>query len=362
MFVPVNYTNQDNDIKNQSRPIQFKALSFNSSTTTPSINSNLIPLDKDTVSLKVQERDIQTKKEGLSTGVKWFTGLSLTALTATVIYFTTRGRVKSATTTSSNLDTQKQLQEQIKNLKNTIKNNYLQKKDAEMKKIKLDLSLRSVSGIHKKKNYFLSLDIMQNEIVAAQKVLDDYSQNVKNKLRALSQDLDWIECRKLRKQYIKISKSVVKGQMKKPDGFDAINEKMSLINAVIEAKIKGESPYLNILGYNIEDAMEIIRNKNLLSYEEVFHTIRKNLPKEMKYKDIYGEDHSKYPLKIKNLFDGYYKVEKAKEVLKMNPVGIVELKDAYLKKTKILEELAKETRESSDVKKLKELIAQLKSN
>ena len=137
---------------------------------------------------------------------------------------------------------------------------------------------------------------------------------------------------------------------------------MSLINAVIEAKIKGESPYLNILGYNIEDAMEIIRNKNLLSYEEVFHTIRKNLPKEMKYKDIYGEDHSKYPLKIKNLFDGYYKVEKAKEVLKMNPVGIVELKDAYLKKTKILEELAKETRESSDVKKLKELIAQLKSN
>ena len=100
-------------------------------------------------------------------------------------------------------------------MKNTIKNNYLQKKDAEMKKIKLDLSLRSVSGIHKKKNYFLSLDIMQNEIVAAQKVLDDYSQNVKNKLRALSQDLDWIECRKLRKQYIKISKSVVKGQMKK---------------------------------------------------------------------------------------------------------------------------------------------------
>ena len=314
-------------------------------------------------------KPIETEdKKGLSNSAKWGVGLGLTALAATGIYLTTRGKVKASTGVNSQADN---IQKQINELKDKIKTNYLREKSEITKKYFDDknFTLNEISVLHHKHanegsthlvgaksindlNYLIKdftepTGILHGHKSTAQSKIDKFFKSVKERLTELQKDSDWVELRKMRKQILKNRKArrVDKSIPKDPNEYT----RLELINDALYSKYHGKkTDIMEVFDLSLDDILKLIKNPN--TEDEYLKICKANNLFKLKPAIT-----SNYPLRLDN-FMVTTNYREAKETIKSLNERLIGLKEAQGNMHKELKKLAEKYHNSEDVKKLQDLI------
>lgn len=361
-----------------------------------SLNTNVTQV-ANTQTVKPSETKTDDKSKFLTpTQTKVAIGTGLAALAAVGIYLATRGKNTKATSevtteiTQGSVEQLKNLQEQAKQLKTEIKNAYLEKLSKHCPAEELTLlaqdGLKSIAGHENQryirsskdwkliKEYLMNLgkDMSPTESCSvefyypAKARRDMLSLQIKNRLKDLQTDKDWIELRKVRKVLLKD----LKLQGKNSEEGKVIRTQIADINEILKSKVLNiQDDYNKFHTMNIDDASKRLkkRYKTFNEYTTVYSNGYKG--------DQMGRDDyisrcnilslgGYRPLTINNMF--------TPQEIKLRDVCI-QIKDMEkvfngcdeqaLKTREFLKELAHEFRGSEDSKRLKEInrqIAELK--
>ena len=342
-----------------------------------------------------KKTDEKTKSFPTKTAV--VVGTGLTALAAVGIYIATRGKTGKATQevaiemTHGSAEQLKNLQEQAKQLKIKMKNAYLEKLSKHYPAEELSLlaqdGLKSIPG-HKNQKYIrsskdwkaikeylmnLCKDVPPTErssvafYYPAQARRNMLSSQIKNRLKELQSDKDWVELRKVRKGLIKD----LKLHGKKSEEGKVIRVQIGDINEILKSKVLNiQDDYNKFHTINIDDASKAMkkRYKNLNEYATAYQNEYKG---DKVARDAYIAKcdelslHDVAPLTINNMFTPQ------ETDLRTTCSNIKEMEktfnqcDENVPKTQeFLKNLAQEFRASEDSKQLKEInkqIAELKA-
>lgn len=308
--------------------------------------------------------------------------VGLAALASVGIYIATKGRGKVKPQTlvdevknPTNNTQLEELQKQAKDLKNKIKNDYLSKKEKSMNEWKASedsgVNMFQMSIIRKEhveitKDCDKILDILLTKseelghglnVKKQQGIVNDFSNTVKEKIKELSSDKDWIELRNWRRNHLRMRKDKNLRKQITPDD----KARRQLVDEVLLSKINGEpTEKLKNLDLSVEDAIKLIKGDN------VEHVLMDLQVKKFgwDYPEL-GIGQVPDKLRIKDLFQnqGYDKYATAKENVNSwkQQVNLAKKQKSMIQER--LTNVAQETRQSDDVKALKELnrqIAELK--
>lgn len=342
-----------------------------------------------------KKTDEKTKSFPTKTAV--VVGTGLTALAAVGIYIATRGKTGKATQevaiemTHGSAEQLKNLQEQAKQLKIKMKNAYLEKLSKHRPAEKLSLieqdSLRAIPG-HENQIYIRSskdwkamkeycMNLHKDVPPTERSSIDFYypakakrnmlSSQIKNRLKELQTDKDWVELRKVRKGLIKD----LKLHGKNSEEGKVIRVQIGEINEILKSKVLNiQDDYNKYHTMNIDDASKAMkkRYKNLNEYATAYQNEYKG---DKVGQGVYSANLDKLslnygaPLTIHNMFtpqetDWRGACSSVAEFEKL-----FKEYDENIPKTKeFLKNLAQEFRASEDSKQLKEInkqIAELKA-
>jgi len=292
------------------------------------------------------------KESTVSKGTVAAATAGLAALAAVGIYIATKGKVKTTPAEIKPAVNNEGLNQEIMQLKSKIRSDYIERRSKAMEDFTLHKNCFTNNAIRSSKAKNEAVALVNRQIEQNQPVVDGFRQNVRTKLAELQKDNDWIDCRKAQKR-------IDKAFWSKNDQREV--SKMRLINGVIDAKLNGSSPYLDAIGMGVDDAMKIIRDPKI-DNGMVREMIQK--PKNLNCEQIsfinrtFGNTKGQVSLSRINGFQGY---NSALNALKEAKGGLERVNQAWSEKHTLLKQLAQETRQSEDVKKLRELTAQLKA-
>ena len=361
------------------------------------VSMNNVAQVNNTQPINQQPKTTDEKTKSFPTKTAVVVGTGLAALAAVGIYIATRGKGAKATQevatemTHGSAEQLKNLQEQAKQLKAKMKNAYLEKlrKHRPAKELSLVESdtFQSIPG-HENQNYIRSskdwkaikeyimnlhkdtLPTNRNSIYSyypAKARRDMLSSQIKNRLKELQTDKDWVELRKVRKGLIKDLKLLDTNSEER----NTIKAQINDINDILKAKVLNiQDDYNKFHTINIDDASKVMkkRYKNLNEYLTAFPNPDKGAPEDScNYRANLDKLslHDTQPLKIDNMFTP----QEAEWRIARTAVAEFEKQfkkyDEEVPKTqKFLKNLAQEFRASEDSKKLKEInkqIAELKA-
>lgn len=360
------------------------------------ISMNNVVQVNNTQPTKQQPKITDEKTKSFSTKTAVVVGTGLAALAAVGIYIATRGKGAKATQevatemTHGSAEQLKNLQEQAKQLKTKMKNAYLEKLSKHCPAEELGLlaqdGLKSIPG-HKNQNYIrsskdwkaikeylmnLCKDVSPTErssvefYYPAKARRDMLSSQIKNRLKELQSDKDWVELRKVRKGLIKD----LKLHGKNSEEGKSIRVQIGDINEILKSKVLNiQDDYNKFHTMNIDDASKAMkkRYKNLNEYATAYQNDYKG--------DKVGRDaylakcnelslHDAAPLTINNMFTPQEtNWRTACSNIKDMERTFNQYDEEVPKTQKFLKNLAQEFRASEDSKKLKEInkqIAELK--
>ena len=270
------------------------------------------------------------EKKPVSKAVIGASLVGLAALASVGIYIATKGKGKVKPQTlvdevknPTNNTQLEELQKQANELKEKIKTNYLQKLNEECPNI----------SYHK------------NTLTKKEPILKEFSTNLKNKLKELQNDPEYVELTKLKHQC-------------KRDMDNPLNsKKLDVINEAIYSKINDghRTPYFKKLGLSIEETLNILKDPSIKTVREYNQVIYKNIDRTkitIPQLDMMPRACAKDFIQLDRLVIGgqdartaYIQTKQAKEYLK----------NAHNVKINI----AHNVRQSDDVKALKELNHQI---
>ena len=303
--------------------------------------------------------------------------VGLAALASVGIYLATKGKgkVKPQTlvdevknpTNNSQLE---ELQKQANELKEKIKTDYLSKKQSSTNEWKasedngtnvLQMSIIGKKQVETTKDCDKILDELFTgqmehgfEINKNQGIINDFSNTVKGKLKELSSDKDWIELRNWRRNHLRMRKDKNLRKQITPDD----KARRQLVDEVLLSKINGEpTEKLKNLDLSVEDAIKMIKGKNT---EQVLMDLQVKKYSGYDYPEL-GIGQVPNKLRIKDLFQsqGYNKYATAKGRVEdwHYQVNLAKKQKSMIQER--LTNVAQETRQSDDVKALKELNRQI---
>lgn len=217
---------------------------------------------------------------------------------------------------------------EIEELKTKIKTDYLNKKSEILKDFDSSVDNKEVEKYK---------DMRKNASTA-----------IKNKLKKLAEDSDWIELRKIRKKLVKFRSKEKYGEQ-----YDIASKKIELINNVLICKIypAEEEAFKGKFLMDLSDVSELVK-RDFATFED----FQKEYSAKQKYEfeldfnekffyknfkltltDLFPEDMKEYDFSKKKIAELY--------------------KEPKTKRQEKLKKLAEEFRENDDVKKLKKLNA-----
>ena len=361
------------------------------------VSMNNVSQVNNTQPINQQPKTTDEKTKSFSTKTAVVVGTGLAALAAVGIYIATKGKGAKATQevatemTHGSAEQLKNLQERAKQLKAKMKNAYLEKLSKHCPAEKLSLieqdSLRSIPGHENQiyirsskdwkamKEYHMNLckDFPPTESSSiefyypAKAKRDMLSSQIKNRLKELQADKDWVELRKVRKELLKDYKL----QGKNSEEGKAIRVQIGDINEILKSKVLNiQDDYNKFHTMNIDDASKAMkkRYKNLNEYATAYQNEYKgdkagqcaykaNLDK-LSLNDV-------APLTIHNMFtpqESQWRM--ASDSVAGFEKQFKEYDENIPKTQEFLKKLAQEFRASEDSKKLKEInkqIAELKA-
>lgn len=345
-----------------------------------------------------QPKTTDEKTKSFSTKTAVVVGTGLAALAAVGIYIATRGKGAKATQevatemTHGSAEQLKNLQEQAKQLKAKMKNAYLEKLSKHRPAKELSLvesdTFQSIPG-HENQNYIRSskdwkaikeyiMNLHKDDALPTERSSIEFyypaqarrnmlSSQIKNRLKELQADKDWVELRKVRKGLIKD----LKLHGKNSEEGKAIRVQIGDINEILKSKVLNiQDDYNKFHTMNIDDASKAMkkRYKNLNEYATAYQNEYKgdkvgqcaykaNLDK-LSLNDV-------APLTIHNMFtpqESQWRM--ASDSVAGFEKQFKEYDENIPKTQEFLKKLAQEFRASEDSKKLKAInkqIAELKA-
>ena len=331
---------------------------------------------------KVSNQQTTTKPEEKKPVSKAVVGASLVGLAALAsmgIYLATKGKGKVKPQTlvdevknPTNNTQLEELQKKANDLKDKIRTDYLAKKETSMNEWKAseDRGANILQRAVIKKEHIETTkdcDKILDELFTGQMehgmqinknrgMVEDFSKKVQDKIQELSIDKDWIELRNWRRNHIRMKKDkTLRNNITADD-----RARRQLVDEVLQSKINGEpTEALKRLDLSVDDAIKMIKGENT---EKVLMDLSVSKYGGWNFPE-YGI--SPWGLKVKELFkhQGYDKYAVAKEQVNswQNQVDLVKKQRKMISER--LNNVAQQTRQSDDVKALKELnkqIAELK--
>ena len=319
-------------------------------------------------------------KTGMSDGAKVGIGLGIlgtAALAFAWIYQMTRGCSGGKSIPTSEV---KDLKNKIAKLKESIKAKYELERKAIDKKALTRLNMfqraclehakagkanpceiNSITDFNRVIKYIQeskhgnnkSLADLQADIIIYPKVL-------KAKLQELSNDFDWIQLRKLRHK-------IQNSQCKDNNDFC----RLLLIDEVLFSKANNEvSSYLQTLNLSVDDAIKLIKTPNTAEeFNKISMLAQKANPEKYKWLNMVKHDFG-YKLNVKDLYiskavneailSAVHNAKKAPGEIKKLECSIADVLEQKQKYQTNVIDLANKTRQSTEIKELKDLLAQLK--
>lgn len=283
--------------------------------------------------------------------------VGLAALASVGIYLATKGKGKGVNIKQDMVDELnnqataeklKELQKQANELKNKIGREYWNKLGLDKKFIsgRSPLDRGAYKELAKDKKEMQKL-LDENEPIAK-----EFSTRVRSSVKALQNDPEYAELRKLRHQYIKESNQ----------GNHQNIFRLNLLNEVLYTKLNNgqKTPYFEKLGLSVDEVIKIIKDKSLHT-GEVYNAVMKNIPNQNALVGLKNcTDHFNC-LDLQSLFingdkgmDALYNVKRARNYLdgKVAETTAQRIREARVN-------VAQEVRQSDDVKALKELNRQI---
>ncbi len=278
---------------------------------------------------KVSEQKIVNppKKKNNSSGKIWI-GLSALAAAgaASLLFF------RGSTTQKTVAPVARDIASEVKGLKAKIKENYMNKKSEILKNSDLTEDKNEIKKYR---------DTMNNAYLA-----------VKNKIKKLAEDSDWIDLRKVRKRLLKTLDKEKHGEKR-----DIASKKIEILNNILICKIypEEEEAFKGKILMDLSDAAELVKKDfaTMEDFQKEYSSRQKydfelDLNEKFFYKnfkltwrDLFPEDMKEYD----------FAKEKIKDLQK----------EPQTKRLEKLKQLALEFRETADVKTLKSLNAQNQS-
>lgn len=212
-----------------------------------------------------KEQSVEEKSNGTTLLLGSLAALAI----AGGIYLATRGKksgntskaLTSQTSGTSEVSPAKPLEEKIAELKEKIRNKYIQEKREYFgNRDKLGGKPLVICNNLGQPNFACSieeadkvLEALKNDknTAEAKKILEEFSKTVRAKLTELSKDTDWVEMRKLRKNLIKSDLNQ-----------NSNGERLHLINEILFAKVNGKSKFLGAVGLSVDDAIKMVKDTN----------------------------------------------------------------------------------------------------
>lgn len=317
------------------------------------------------------------EKKPVSKAVIGASLVGLAAIASVGIYIATKGKGKVKPQTlvdevknPTNNTQLEELQKQANELKKKIKTDYHSKKQSSMNEWKtsedsganvLQMSIIGKKHVETTKDCDKILDELFTgqmeygfEINKNLGIINDFSNIVKGKLKELSSDKDWIELRNWRRNHLRMRKDKNLRKQITPDD----KARRQLVDEVLLSKINGEpTEKLKNLDLSVEDAIKMIKGENT---EQVLMDLQVKKYSGYDYPEL-GIGQVPNKLRIKDLFQsqGYNKYATAKGRVEdwQNQVDLAKKQKSMIKER--LTNIAQETRQSDDVKALKELNRQI---
>ena len=308
-----------------------------------------------TVKNKVTATPKADEKKPVSKAVIGGALVGLAALASVGIYLATKGKGKcnvkqdmvDELNNQANTDKLKELQNQVYKLKNKILKEYFELLD-EQKGFKGNICPTTRDAYKKLSK---NKQEMQELLDTNEPLAKEYSTKVRNTVKNLQNDPEYIELIKLRNQYRKEVRNC-----KWENG-----RKLVLVEELIYTKLNGgqKTPYFKKLGFEQKEAFEMLS----LPAEQLEESIYKNIP-QIERSELVGCDRAgsvaNY-MYLKNIFkngkegmEALYNVKRARKYLdgKVAETTAQRIKEARVN-------VANEIRQSDDVKALKELNKQI---
>ena len=362
------------------------------------VSMNNVSQVNNTQPINQQPKTTDEKTKSFPTKTAVVVGTGLAALAAVGIYLATKGKGAKATQevatemTHGSAEQLKNLQEQAKQLKAKMKNAYLEKLSKHRPAKELSLvesdTFQSIPG-HENQNYIRSskdwkaikeyhMNLHKDDALPtepssiysyypAKARRDMLSSQIKNRLKELQSDKDWVELRKVRKGLIKDLKLL---DINSEEG-KIIRGQLCDINEILESKVLNiQDDYNKCHTMNIDDASKAMkkRYKNLNEFATAYQNEYKGDEIDLR---VYNENLGKLsllddaPLTIHNMFtpqESQWRM--ASDSVAGFEKQFKEYDENIPKTQEFLKNLAQEFRASEDSKQLKEInkqIAELKA-
>lgn len=337
-------------------------------------NQNL-PIKNKPLSSQSQHDNKQSEDKGLRKAAKLAIGATALA-TIVIAGFATKGKLwgksmNKVVETPNNESELNLLREQATKLKETIKADYLSRKQnailsSEHKKdnlLLLDVAVLNQAGRRNLetltlKDYNILIDDYTKPGGAwfkrkndDKQWLSDFSASVKDRLSELNKDSDWVEMRKIRKELIKNKK------IRRSKGIKDIPknepERLELINEILYAKYTNRKPQiLDWTGTTIDDLIRLVKDKN--TADKYYKLLEENSYPQFETSLTSG------PLRLGQFDSRVFERQTKKDNLLFYDKRVDELRKAKEELKNMYKKLAGETRSSDDVQKLKELNSKIK--
>lgn len=283
------------------------------------------------------------------------------------IYLATRGKSKGSTSTASQTTSTaetpsvKSLEEKIAKLKGEIRGKFVEARDTYWGNrdnlggapliVTNDLGLPNFAFSTKQADEVLTRLRNDKNVADARKVLDEFSKSARSRLAELSNDADWVEMRRLRKQLIKGNQAEVTARLNE----NGNGQRLYLINEILFAKVNGKSKLLEALGMSVDDAIKMVKAPEIpqLKLDTGLHNLRA-------MRDV---NQMMSPL-TKHHFGNFNNIDTARFTIRQNQRQIrhtLEWKEKFPERLKTFRDtVLADFRQSDDVKQLKQLTAELK--
>ena len=287
--------------------------------------------------------------------------VGLAALASVGIYLATKGKGKGVNIKQDMVDELnnqataeklKELQKQAKELKEKIRGQYKSRLSKESDNFSWGRSPDceyAYTQLNTDKKY------MEKLLSDNQPIITEFSTKVRNSVKALQNDPDGKELLQLRRQFRKELEN---------DNYEN-TRRLDLINEIIYTKVNNgkSTPYFKKLGLSVDEALSIVKDKSLTK-KEVFQKITQHIDKKEMPGLIYmpkATDVDGGSLYLTNLYhDGKnaeYALSQVKRARKYLDGKVAEKTAQRIRDVRV--NIAQETRQSDDVKALKELNRQI---
>ena len=300
-----------------------------------------------TVNNKVSSKPKADDKKPVSKTIIGASLVGLAALASVGIYLATKGKGKvkpqelvDEVKNSTNNTQLEELQKQANELKDKIGREYWNK----LGQVKGFTLGRSPKDRGAYKELAENKKEMQELLDRNEPVAKEFFTKVRNSVKALQNDPEYAELRKLRHQCKKEHQHT---------------SRLALINEVIYTKLNNgqKTPYFEKLGLSVEDAMRLIKNKSL-SEQEVYREMTKN--RIIKPTDALCppmNDHFNLDRLFINGNEGMNALKEVQRARKYLDGKVAETTAQRIRDVRV--NVAQEIRQSDDVKALKELNRQI---